>query len=178
MARSVTDIQIQNHFDIPVSPAAAWPILMNVPETAACFPGASGVEAVAENHYKGRVTVKLGPLTMVFSGNLHIESRNDAAHSAAIKAAWAETKWRDNANTMTQFALQEISGGTRVVMDSDLQLAGQVTQYGRGAGMISALSAQLIAMFAENLRGKIQAAGSNVSPTAAQQISGLGYRRT
>ncbi len=115
---------------------------------------------------------------MVFSGNLQIESRNDAAHSAAIKAAWAETKWRDNANTMTQFALQEISGGTRVVMDSDLQLAGQVTQYGRGAGMISALSAQLIAMFAENLRGKIQAAGSNVSPPAAQQISGLGYRRT
>lgn len=166
-------MQIQNHFDIPIPPAAAWPVLMNVRETAACFPGASAVEAVAENHYKGRVTVKLGPLAMVFSGDLRIENRDDAAHSAAIKAAWAETKGRGNANTMTQFALQEHDAGTRVVMHSELQLAGQVAQYGRGAGMISALSTQLIGIFAENLRAKILTAGSDVAPVAVQEISGL-----
>ena len=62
-------------------------------------------------------------------------------------------------------------------MTSDLQLAGQVAQYGRGAGMISAISAQLIATFAENLRARIQAVDADgaVPPAtkAASEISGI-----
>ncbi len=170
-------MQIENHFDLPLAPAVAWPILMNVPQTAACFPGASLIESVSDSQYKGRVTVKLGPLTMVFAGNLRIEQRDDAAHSAAIKATWAEAKGRGNANTVTRFTLTDFSGGTRVAMTSDLQLAGQVAQYGRGVGMISAMSAQLIAAFAQNLRGSIAAAGADGAPQpgapAAAEISGL-----
>ena len=170
-------MQIENHFDIPIPPAAAWPILMNVPETAACFPGAGNIEKISDDHYKGRVTVKLGPLTMLFAGNLHIENRDDTAHSAVIKAQWSETKGRGNANTVTRFALQAQGDGTRVTMNSDLQLAGQVAQYGRGAGMISAISAQLIATFADNLRTRIQAADADgvvpPAPKTAAEISAI-----
>ena len=170
-------MQIQNQFDLPLAPAAAWPILMNVPQTAACFPGASLIEQISDAHYKGRVTVKLGPLTMVFAGNLHIAQRDDAAHSATIKAAWAETKGRGNANALTRFSLIEQagqSGGTHVSMTSELQLAGQVAQYGRGVGMISALSAQLIEAFAQNLRASLAAStGGTPPPGAAAEISGL-----
>ena len=169
-------MQIQNHFDIPIPPAAAWPILMNVPDTAACFPGASNIEPTGDDQYKGRVTVKLGPLTMVFAGNLRIEDRDDAAHGAVIKAAWSETRGRGNANTVTRFALSEQDGGTRVTLTSDLQLAGQVAQYGRGVGMISAISEQLIATFAQNLRARIQvveAGGFPAEAPAAGEISGL-----
>ncbi len=169
-------MQIQNHFDIPIPPAAAWPILMNVPDTAACFPGASNIEPTSDDQFKGRVTVKLGPLTMVFAGNLRIEDRDDAAHGAVIKAAWSETKGRGNANTVTRFALSEQDGGTRVTLTSDLQLAGQVAQYGRGVGTISASSEQLIATFAGNLRARIEAVevgGFPAEAPAAGEISGL-----
>ncbi len=150
---------------------------MNVPQTAACFPGASMIEQISADQYQGRVTVKLGPLTMVFSGNLRIEDRQDTGHSAIVKANWTETKGRGNANTVTRFALSEQDRGTRVTLHSDLQLAGQVAQYGRGVGMISAISAQLISTFAENLRVRIQAvgAGGTTPPEsqAAAEISGL-----
>jgi uncharacterized protein len=169
-------MQIDNHFELPLAPAAAWPVVMNVPQTAACFPGASHIEPLSAELYKGRVTVKLGPLTMVFAGNLRIEDRDDEAHSATIKANWSEAKGRGNAITVTRFALQEHGGGTRVTLQSDLQLAGQIAQYGRGVGMLSAISAQLIADFAENLRLKIEGteAGAAVpGNSAAQPISGL-----
>jgi uncharacterized protein len=173
-------MQIENHFDLPLPPAAAWPILMDVPQTAACFPGAGMIEQISADHYKGRVTVKLGPLTMIFAGNLRLENRDDKAHGAIIKAAWAETRGRGNANTVTRFALQAREGGTRVMLHSDLQLAGQVAQYGRGVGMISAISAQLISTFAENLRAKISTipttgpgAAADTQPQAAAEISGL-----
>ena len=72
----------------------------------------------------------------------------------------------------TRFALQPHEGGTRVAMVSELQLAGQVAQYGRGVGMISALSAQLIATFAGNLRAGLQGGATAAAP-AAGEISGL-----
>ena len=164
-------MQVENRFEIPVPPASAWPILMNIPESAACFPGAGTIKAISAELYQGRVTVKLGPLTMVFAGNLRIEDRDDSAHRATIHANWSETRGRGNAVTVTRFALQEHRGGTHVAVNSDLQLAGQVAQYGRGVGLISAISVQLISTFADNLRAKIQAGGADVN--MAPEISGL-----
>ena len=161
-------MQIMNRFEVPLAPAAAWSLLMNVPVTVTCFPGAELVETVDADHYKGRVTVKLGPMTMVFSGNLQIENRDDAQRSATVKATWTETKGRGNAVTMTRFVLQEHGSGTVVGVDSDVQLAGQVAQYGRGAGMIAGVSEQLISRFAENLRAQINAS----SPTLAEPRAG------
>ena len=102
-----------------------------------------------------------------------------ASGDAAIanENTWTETKGRGNANTVTRFALREQGGGTRVTLHSDLQLAGQVAQYGRGVGMIAAISAQLISLFAENLRTRIQTADADgaVAPAsqATPEISGL-----
>ncbi len=166
-------MEIENHFDLPLPPAAAWPLLMDVPRTAACFPGASHIEQINEDRFGGRVTVKLGPLAMVFAGNLHLENRDDVAHSATVRASWSETRGRGNANTVTRFNLQTHDSGTRVALVSELQLAGQVAQYGRGVGMISALSAQLIATFAKNLRASLQGAGVGKAAPKAGEIAGL-----
>jgi carbon monoxide dehydrogenase subunit G len=161
-------VQIRNTFDVPLAPPDAWSFLMSIPETVACFPGAELTQQVDENNYKGRVTVKLGPLTMVFNGRISIEERNDEGRSAKVKAAWSEAKGRGNADTVTRFALNGGEDGTRVELETDVQLAGQVAQYGRGTAMISDISAQLIGKFAGNLRARI-----NESALEHTQISGL-----
>lgn len=148
-------MKIQNRFDVPMAPGEAWPFLMDIAATVPCFPGAELIEQLDADNYKGRVTVKLGPLTMVFSGKLRIEDRDDEAHSGTIKADWTETKGRGNANSVTRFAMSECDAGTLVELVSEVQLAGQVAQYGRGAGMITEISAQLVARFAENLRARM-----------------------
>lgn len=164
-------MQIQNRFEVPMSPPAAWSLLMDISFTAPCFPGAELLEKIDEDTYKGRVTVRLGPLIMVFMGNLHIENRNEATHSADVKATWTETKGRGNAVAVTNFTMQERGSCTEIVVDSDLQLAGQIAQYGRGTGMISELSAQLISKFAENLRAKIQAVPPAPGEAHAEKIT-------
>ncbi len=125
-------MQIQNRFAVPIPPAQAWAFLMNIPQTVTCFPGAELVEKVDEDNYKGRVTVKLGPLTMVFLGKLAIENRDETTRSATVKANWTETKGRGNALTVTRFSMREDGRDTIVDIASDVQLAGQVAQYGRG----------------------------------------------
>lgn len=151
-------MEIDNAFVIPLPPAAAWAILMNVAETAACFPGASDIEADGTDRYRGKVTVKLGPAAMIFAGSLTLADRDDDALSARVEANWRETKGRGNALTRTRFALAPEGEGTRVTMQTDLQLAGQVAQYGRGSGMIAELSAVMISKFADNLRVRLEAA--------------------
>lgn len=169
-------MQIDNSFVIPLPPAATWAILMQVPETAACFPGASEIESAAPDQYRGKVTVKLGPAAMVFAGTLTLEDRDDSAMSARVKASWKETKGRGNAVTSTRFSLQPEVGGTRISMQTDLQLAGQVAQYGRGTGMIADLSAVMIAKFADNLRLRLEAAQQGEAGSAGHgtSVSGIG----
>jgi hypothetical protein len=162
-------VQIRNALEVPMPPDEAWSFLMNIPSTVPCFPGAELVETIDENNYKGRVTVKLGPLTMVFNGKLRIEERDDAGHAATVKATWVEAKGRGNATTITRFAMNAREAGTAIELDTDVQLAGQVAQYGRGTGMISDISKQLVSRFAENLRASI---GTDGAP-AHSEIHGL-----
>jgi uncharacterized protein len=148
-------VRIQNQFDVPVALSDAWAFLMNIPATVPCFPGAELVEQMDDNNYKGRVTVRLGPLTMIFNGKLRLDNADAAAHTGSVNATWAEAKGRGNATTVTRFTMSEHEGGTRVELDTDVQLAGQVAQYGRGTGMIADISAQLVSKFADNLRARL-----------------------
>jgi len=169
-------MQIDNTFVIPLPPEAAWAILMSVAETAACFPGASEIELSGPDQYRGKVTVKLGPAAMIFACTLLLEGRDDGAMSARVKANWKDTKGRGNAVTHTRFTLQPEAGGTRVSMQTDIHLAGQVAQYGRGTGMIADLSAVMISKFADNLRLRLEAAqrGDAGSAGHGTSVSGVG----
>lgn len=168
-------MQIDNDFVIPLPPEAAWVVLMNVAETAACFPGASDIEATGTDQYRGKVTVKLGPATMVFAGSLALEDRDDPGMSARVKANWKETKGRGNALTSTRFTLSADGEGTRIAMQTDLQLAGQVAQYGRGTGMIADLSAVMISRFADNLRARLEAVQRGEDAPAGQGAPVSGF---
>jgi len=152
-------VQIQNRFEVPMAPAQAWSFLMNLPSTVPCFPGAELTDQLDADNYKGRVMVKLGPVLMIFNGKLHIEDRDPAGQSGRVKATWSESKGRGNAITVTRFSMKPLGQGTEVEVRTDVQLAGQVAQYGRGVGVISEISAELVSQFAENLRAAIEARG-------------------
>ncbi|HEY4319134.1 MAG TPA: SRPBCC family protein [Herbaspirillum sp.] len=161
-------MQIENKFQVPLPLAQAWVFLMNIEEVAPCFPGVTLTEIVDTDTQKGKIRVKLGPVVMIFAGTVHFEHRDEADYSARIKAAWREEKGRGTAATVTRFKLTPCDGGTEVSIDSDVQLAGQVAQYGRGLGMIAEISEQLIAQFAANLREKalaLHARGDTAQPT-------------
>ena len=164
-------MQIHNKFVVPIPPAEAWSFLMDIPSTIACFPGAELIDQSDDGRYRGRVTVRLGPLAMVFNGTVRVEDRDDAAHSGTVKAAWAEAKGRGNANTVTRFRIGPSGAGAEAVLDTDIQLAGQVAQYGRASGMIADISAQLIAQFADNLRARLKGVAPEHKELSALELA-------
>jgi hypothetical protein len=63
---------------------------------------------------------------------------------------------------VVQFRLEPSATGSKVVIDTDLNLSGSVAQYGRSAGMVQTIAAQLIGQFAKALEKKIAQSASQV----------------
>ena len=178
-------MKLENAFDVPLAPPEAWVLLLDIERIAPCLPGTSITEVVDERTYKGEVAVRLGPVALAFRGRASFEEIDDAAHRARVKAQGADTKGRGGANADVVFRLEEAEGGSRVVIETDLNLSGSIAQYGRGAGIIQATSEQLIGEFAENLRarlarsapaaaaGEAETAPAPASAPATRPISGF-----
>mgnify|MGYP003628368768 FL=1 len=149
-------MEFDNSFDVPLPPDEAWATLMDIERIAPCMPGAELTEKVDDSTYKGKVSVRLGPVALTFQGTAKFENVDNAAHTANVKAQGADAKGRGGANATVGFHLEPSEAGSKVLIHTDLQLSGSVAQYGRGAGMIQDLASQIINQFAKNLSAQIE----------------------
>ena len=175
-------MEFDNAFDVPLEPAQAWAVLMDVPRIAPCMPGAELTEAVDQRNYKGKISVRLGPVALTFAGRIEFESVDDSNHTARVKAQGSDAKGRGAANAAATFRIEPAASGSKVLIHTDLMLSGAVAQYGRGVGMIQATAAQIISQFASNLRAQLtqqpaqqppppQAAPLAAAPAASAQAA-------
>jgi uncharacterized protein len=158
-------MQFSNSFEVSLPPERAWKTLMDIPGIAPCMPGAELTEVVDADTYKGNVAVRMGPVVLAFAGTAKFEERDDEAHTARVKAQGSDSKGRGGANAVVKFHLEPSGSGSKVLIDTDLNLSGSVAQYGRGVGIIQTIAAQLINQFAKSLEKQI--AHSAAVPTAA-----------
>lgn len=168
-------MEFDNSFDVPLAPADAWAVLMDIRRIAPCMPGAALTEIIDPQNFRGKIAVRLGPVALAFAGALKLENIDEVNRSAQVKALGADDKGRGSANAMATFRIEPSGTGSRVLIHTDLMLSGAVAQYGRGVGMIQATASQIIGQFAANLRKQLEdqrpaaaAAALAPAPAAAQ----------
>jgi carbon monoxide dehydrogenase subunit G len=178
-------MEFDNSFDVPLSPAEAWTVLMDIRRVAPCMPGAALTEIVDPQNFRGKIAVRLGPVALAFAGNIAFENVDEVNHSAKVKAQGSDDKGRGSANATATFRIEPSGDGSRVLIHTDLMLSGAVAQYGRGVGMIQATASQIIGQFAANLRKQLEQQPPAVAdtpkqvdataplPDAAKPISGI-----
>jgi carbon monoxide dehydrogenase subunit G len=167
-------MEFDNTFEVPLPPAEAWPVLMDVQRIAPCMPGAQLTEVVDATTYKGNIAVRLGPVALTFAGLIKFEEIDDANHTARVKAQGTDAKGRGGANAAASFRVEPAGTGSKVLVHTDLTLSGAVAQYGRGVGMIQATAAQLMKQFADNLKKQLAAAppaAASAAPAATAASS-------
>src|SRR5262245_13737119 len=160
-------MQFENGFDVPLPPAEAWKVLLDVPRIAPCLPGAELTETIGPDKYKGRAGVKIGPVNLYFAGEAEIVAKDEAARKATIKGKGNDTKGRGQANATVDFALVESGPGTRVEVRTDLNMTGMVAQYGRASGLMKEIAGAILTQFAENLRKEIERSPPATAATPA-----------
>lgn len=171
-------MEFDNSFDVPLPPGEAFALLMDIPRVAPCMPGAELTEIVDPKNYKGKISVRLGPVALTFAGRVEFEHVDADERTARVKAQGIDAKGRGGANAAATFRIEPSDTGSKVLIHTELALSGAVAQYGRGVGIIQATAAQIIGQFATNLRAQLAAVPDggvrpDAQPAAAKPISGL-----
>jgi uncharacterized protein len=146
---------IKNEFEVAEPVDKVWQFFQNVPQVAACLPGAELTEDLGDDRYKGKVAVRMGPVRLQFAGTADITERDEAAKRMVVHASGADEKGRGQANMVVTATLGRTGRGTtKVGVTQDLQLSGAAAQYGRG--MISDVTAVLMRDFSANMQNRIE----------------------
>jgi carbon monoxide dehydrogenase subunit G len=167
-SRKIGAMKIENTFTLPLRPAEAWPLLMDVSAMAECIPGARITGHPGTNDYLGEMTIRLGPIQVHFKGRLSLSGIQPDLHCATATASANETKGRGGAASSTRFWIEPSESQSVVHAETDLELSGMIAQYGRGVGIINATAEELISQFVSNLSVSIaQRAGPKPAPDDA-----------
>jgi carbon monoxide dehydrogenase subunit G len=165
---------IKNEFEVAEPVDKVWQFFEDIPQVAACLPGAVLTDDLGNESYKGRVAVRMGPVRLQFAGTADITERDEAAKRVVVHASGAEEKGRGQASMVVTATLVRAGRGTKIAVTQDLQLSGAAAQYGRG--MISDVTSVLMRDFSVNLQNRIAAAERGESPAqlaAASEAKGL-----
>jgi uncharacterized protein len=168
-------MRLENSFEVPAPPDAAWELLMDVPRVITCMPGAELTEVVSESGWKAKINIKLGLVALAFATDVQRESADAGARRVVLAAQGREVRGRGAAQATVESMLAATNGGTRVSIVTELSLVGAVAQFGRG--MVQQVSLQLVAQFAECLRAQLTASPAEAQAAVAEASSPVrGFR--
>ena len=153
---------IKNEFEVAEPVEKVWQFFDNIPQVAACLPGAELTEDLGDDKYKGTVAVRMGPVRLQFAGTADITERDETGKRVVVHASGADEKGRGQASMVVTATLTRAGRGTKVGVTQDLQLSGAAAQYGRG--MISDVTAVLMRDFSANMQDRIERIERGESP--------------
>jgi carbon monoxide dehydrogenase subunit G len=164
-------MQLENSFSVSAPPDRVFGYLLDVNKVAGCVPGAELSEVVDPTTFKGKVKIKVGPITVAYNGTARIVDRDDSARSATIEAEGRETTGPGSARAKAQMSVVAEDGGSVVKILTDYNVAGRVAQFGRG--VMEDVSRRLVGEMAACIKANVEAAEAH-PPTGSGSGSGSG----
>jgi uncharacterized protein len=173
-------IALQNDFTVPAPVDDVWNYFNDPQKVAPCLPGAELTQVVDQNNFKGRVKIKMGPVSLSFAGTLQVISRNQASHTIVMKGVGGEEKGKGQAEANVTAVLTGSGNSTTVKINQDITMSGAVAQYGRG--MMGDVTTVLMNQFAKCLSNALQGKGGGAPKAAsgfgiAAQSTAVGMKR-
>jgi uncharacterized protein len=141
-------MELEHSFTVPVPADQAWDVLLDVERVAPCMPGAT-LDSVDGDEIKGKIKVKLGPVSMTYAGTARFTERDRDTGVVTLQASGKETRGAGTAAATVRSELHGEGGETEVTVHTSLNVTGRPAQFGRG--VMADVSAKLIGIFATNL---------------------------
>ena len=165
-------MKIENEFTVDAPVQEAWNMLLDLERVTPCLPGAALEEASGEE-YKGTMSVKLGPITQQYEGTVKIDEADEEARRAVIRAEGKDARGQGTVSASITSTLHEEDKGTRVHIETDMQVTGRAAQFGRAT--MQDVAGKLAGQFADCLEKEImgvkeepeQPAATKPEPSAA-----------
>jgi carbon monoxide dehydrogenase subunit G len=160
-------MKLEQSFDVRAPVERVWETLVDIERVAPCLPGAEVTEAGEDGTYRGTFSVRLGPTTAAYRGELNMEELDEAARRVVMRASGQDKRGQGSAKATIVSTMREEGDITHVAVETDFTITGRLARFGRG-GMIQDISNRLLKEFAECLQQRIEAPpAANPSPVDA-----------
>jgi len=157
-------MQLENSFPVAAPPDRVFAYLLDVNKVAGCVPGAELSEVVDPTTFKGKVKIKVGPITVAYNGTARIVERDEGAHSATLEAEGRETTGPGSARAKAFMSVVADGSGSTVKIVTDYNVAGRVAQFGRG--VMEDVSRRLVGEMAACIKANVEAEEPGAGPGA------------
>ena len=164
-------MKLEQAFDVKAPVETVWELLIDVERVAPCLPGAE-ITGSSDGVYQGNFQVKIGPTTAAYRGQLEMQSLDEAARIATMKARGQDKRGQGSANATIVSTLSETAEGTHVEVVTDFTITGTLARFGRG-GMMQDIANRLMRDFAGCLEQRI-GAGEEAAVAAAPEAAAAG----
>jgi carbon monoxide dehydrogenase subunit G len=146
--------QLDKSFEVPQSTELVWEHLIDPEKIMDCVPGVTIDEKVGENHYKGKVGMKFGPMGVKYDADIHYNEIDKANRKIIITGEGVDSKGKGNAEMMMTIDLSErAEGGVKLDAIMDVTVNGKIAQF--GSRLITTVSNQLFKQFVSNFSKKL-----------------------
>ena len=125
-------MQLENSFSVGAPPDRVFAYLLDINKVVGCVPGAKLSEVIDPTTFKGKVKIKVGPITVAYNGTARIGDRDDAKRTATLEAEGRETTGPGSARAKAFMSVDADGAGSTVKIVTDYSVAGRVAQFGRG----------------------------------------------
>jgi len=144
-------VKLEHRVTVDAPRAAVWAVLMDLPVAARCVPGTRDI-APAGKGVRGTLDVRVGPVKLALAGTVAVESRDEAAGTARLRA---DAEDRRLGGAVRAFVDLAVSGDkpTELRVTTDVAVLGRIGELGQH--LIGRQADKVLAGFAECLRATV-----------------------
>jgi carbon monoxide dehydrogenase subunit G len=113
-----------------------WTAILDLDRLIPCVEGGRVLERTGDDSARAEIKVKMGAMSMTFTGTVEVVERDDAAHRAVMQVKSREAGGQGYANADVTFAVSD-GGGT---IHTAAQITGKAASMGEGV-VVSVLDA-------------------------------------
>jgi uncharacterized protein len=146
-------VKLEHRVTVDAPRAAVWAALMDLPVAARCVPGTHDLTPAGDG-VRGTLDVRLGPIKMSLTGTVAVESSDEAAGRARLRADAEDQRLGGAVRAFVDLA---VSGDqpTELRVSSDVAILGRIGELGQP--LIARQADKVLAGFADCLRRTVAA---------------------
>jgi carbon monoxide dehydrogenase subunit G len=147
-------VSLNKEFPLNASLESAWSQLQDIEAVASCMPGAEITEKTDDTHYKGKVKVKIGPVSVAFSGTIEVQDINADERRLQLTASGKDAKGTSSAIMDLTANIQESQEAKcALIGDADVTVNGKLASF--GGRMMTQVADQILQQFADNFSARL-----------------------
>jgi len=134
--------------------AKVWKFLSDPRKVAPCLPGAQITEAVDDRTFKGTITVKIGPVSTSFKGEVKVLRSDETQHELELSGVGQDPRGGGGATMRLIAKLTPLAdGGTEVTGTNEVTVTGKLAQF--GGRMMDDVSNHLFQQFTKSFQERL-----------------------